>query len=415
MSRLVTSLSPNVERDDICLAASLLFRPQEWQTGPAITDLEQAVGSFFHAQAITFESGRSALTAAIQALNLPKNSEIILQAFTCVAVPNSIRWANCMPVYADVDPNTFTIDPNTIERLITPNTRVLLIQYTFGMPARMDALMELARKHNLLVVEDCAHSFGSRWSGQLLGTFGDVAIFSFGRDKSLSSVFGGVALTKNPDLARRLHSIQTHSPIATKPWIIQQLLHPLILALSLKTYDLLSLGRIILEVAKRLHLISKAVEPQERSGERPTWTGHRLPNALALLALHQWKKRERFDSHRRALTQIYQQELKHPDIIHPHWAKEADPALLRYSIRTSKRDSLFKAAASTKIQLGDWYTSPLAPEGTDEQAVDYDRTQTPSAIILSKETLNLPTHINISESEAKKICTLIKDKLHQTE
>ncbi len=414
MSRLVTSLSPNVERDDIRLAASLLFKPREWRTGHAITDLEQAVGGFFHTQAITFESGRSALTAAIEALNLPENSEIILQAFTCVAVPNSIRWANCLPIYADIDPNTFTINPNAIETHITPNTRAILIQHTFGIPAHMDKLMEIARKHNLLVIEDCAHSFGSRWNGQLLGTFGDVAIFSFGRDKSLSSVFGGVALTKNPDLAHRLRKLQTQSPIATNTWIVQQLLHPLVLALSLKTYDLFSLGKMILELAKRLRLISKAVEPQERQGKRPAWTGRRLPNALAILALHQWKKRERFDAHRRTLTQIYQQELKHPDIIHPNWTKEADPALLRYPIRTTKRDILFKAAIPAKIQLGDWYTSPLAPEGTTEQAVNYDRTQTPFAVALSKDTLNLPTHINISESDAKKICTLIKTTINQT-
>ncbi|MBP6944477.1 aminotransferase class I/II-fold pyridoxal phosphate-dependent enzyme [Patescibacteria group bacterium] len=414
MSRLVTSLSPNAERDDIRLAASLLLQPWKWQTGPAITDLEQALGHFFHTQAITFESGRSALTAAIHALNLPKNSEIILQAFTCVAVPNSIRWADCIPIYADVDPNTFTIDPSAIETLITPNTRAILIQHTFGIPAHMDTLIELARKHKLLVIEDCAHSFGSRWNGQLLGTFGDVAIFSFGRDKSLSSIFGGVALTRDISLANRLRSQQTQAPISTKHWVLQQLLHPLTLALSLKTYDTLSFGKIILEVSKRLHLISKAVEPQERQGTRPTWTGRRLPNALALLALHQWKKRERFDAHRRTLTRIYQQELKHPDIIHPNWAKEADPALLRYPIRTPKRDILFKAATSAKMQLGDWYTSPLAPEGTNEQAAHYDRTQTPNAVTLSKDTLNLPTHINISKSGAKKICTLIKTTLNQT-
>lgn len=413
MSRLVTSLSPNVERDDIRLAASLIFKLGKWQTGHTITDLEQTMGKFFHAQAITFESGRSALTAAIQALNLPKHSEIILQAFTCVAVPNSIRWANCIPIYADVNPNTFTIDPRAIETLITPNTRAILIQHTFGIPAQIDTLMELAHKHKLIVIEDCAHSLGSRWNGQLLGTFGDVAIFSFGRDKSLSSVFGGVALTRDTSIATRLRSQQTQAPIPIKHWVLQQLLHPLILALSLKTYDTLSFGKIILEVAKRLHLISKAVEPQERQGKRPTWTGHRLPNALALLALHQWKKRERFDTHRRTLTQIYQQELNHPDIIHPNWAKEADPALLRYPIRSPKRDLLFKAAASAKIQLGDWYTCPLAPEGTDEQAVRYDRTKTPSATSLSKETLNLPTHINISPSDAKKICTLIKNNLDQ--
>lgn len=414
MPRLVTSLSPNVERDDLRLTMSLLWQPWKWKKGHAADDLEHAIGQFFHAQAVTFESGRTALTAAIQALNLPDGSGIILQAFTCVAVPNSIRWANCVPVYADIDPTTFTIETTNLEKCITPNVRAILIQHTFGIPANLDTLLELARKHKLFVIEDCAHSFGSRWNGQLLGTFGDVSIFSFGRDKSLSSVFGGIALTRTSSLASRLRSQQAKALFPTTAWIAQQLLHPLVLAISLKTYDLFSLGKILLEIAKRLHLISKAVEPQERQGKRPRWTGHRFPNALATLALHQWKKRERFDTHRRTVTQIYERELAHPNIIHPHWTEEAEPALLRYPIRTTRRDQVLKTAAAARILLGDWYTTPLAPEGTDEQAAGYNHLQTPMAMTLAKDTLNLPTHINISELEAKKICTLIKSTLNQT-
>ncbi len=407
MKRLVTSLSPNAERDDVWLAASFLVQPWKWQQGPSITDLEQAVGSFFRAQATTFESGRSALTAVIQALDLPARSEIILQAFTCVAVPNSIRFANCTPVYADVDISTFTLDLVSIERLITPNTKAILVQHTFGLPANMDAIMQLARQHNLLVIEDCAHSFSSRWQGQLLGTFGDAAILSFGRDKALSSVFGGVAITRRSDAHDRLRRLQAQAPLVSLSWIAQQLAHPLVLALALKTYDIASLGKILLEIAKRLRLISKAVEPQERRGERPTWIGRRMPNALAILALHQWKKRERFDAHRRHIANIYATHLDPTRVVLPIWSQDADPTFLHYPIRTSHRDKLFVAAKKARIQLGDWYTSPLAPEGVDENAVGYDRAATPQAVTLAEDTLNLPTHIHINEEDVQRIVELI--------
>lgn len=406
MSRIVTSLSPNAEHDDIRLAASLLFQPWTWQEGAAINDLEQSIGAFFRSQAFTFESGRSALCAAIQALDIPKNSEIILQAFTCVAVPNSIRWANCIPTYADVDPNTFTLEATTIEPLITPNTRALLIQHTFGIPADMDALTALAKKHNLLIIEDCAHSFGSRWNGQLPGTFGDVSILSFGRDKSLSSVFGGVALTRRPDIAARLKTLQQQAPIPPRTWIARQLFHPIALAISRKTYDFFSFGKLFLEVCKRLHLISKAFEPTERRGGHPSWAHHRLANALAALALHQWKKRERFDAHRRKIAAIYQKEL-HSSCIQPHPPEHADPVFLRYPIRTKHRDQILKEAAAARIELGDWYVAPVAPRGIDEQAVLYDRSKTPNAVILSEEMINLPTHINISEEDARKISRIV--------
>lgn len=407
MSRIVTSLSPNAEGDDIGLATSLLFQPWTWQQGHAVYDLEQAVGGFFRSQAITFESGRSALCAAIQALDLPDNSEIILQAFTCIAVPNSVRWAKCTPIYADVDPNTFTLDISTIELLITKKTRAILVQHTFGLPADMDAVMNLARKHNLLVIEDCAHSFGSRWKGQLLGTFGDVAIFSFGRDKSLSSVFGGVVITRRTEIADRLRRLQKHARTPSRAWIARQLFHPLALAISLKLYDVFSLGKVFLELTKRFHLISKAFEPVERRGGHPSWAHQRMANALATLALHQWKKRERFEAHRRRLTNIYKQELTASHIIHPRWSSDADPTLLRYPICTSKRDKILQAAARLRIELGDWYAAPIAPPGVDETAACYDRSKTPQAVVLSQTTLNLPTHINVSEENARRIIEMI--------
>lgn len=372
-------------------------------------DLEHSLGAFFRSEAVTFESGRSALTFALQALNIPAGSEVILQAFTCVAVPNSLRWAGCVPVYADPDPKTFTMDIADLDRLVTSKTRALLVQHTFGISADMDAVMAFAKRHNLFVIEDCAHSFGSRWKGQLLGTFGDVAIFSFGRDKALSSVFGGVAITRRKEIADQLRALQQSSPLPSFPWIAQQLLHPMVMAISLACYDALGLGKIVLEMAKRLRFISKAVEREERKGRRPEWTGRRMANALAILALHQWKKRERFDAHRRRITEIYQTELDHARVTLPVWPSQADPALLRFPIRSSRRNSIFAAARNARIQLGDWYTSPLAPEGVDHAAVGYSPTTTPEAVRLAKETLNLPTHIHLSEEDARRIVKLVNE------
>ena len=118
-----------------------------------------------------------------------EGDEVLVQAFTCVAVPNSVLWAQATPVYADIDA-TLNIDPIDVEKKITNRTKAIIVQHTFGIPADMDALVALAKKHNILLIEDCAHSLGATYKGKKVGTFGDAAFFSFGRDKVVSSVFG---------------------------------------------------------------------------------------------------------------------------------------------------------------------------------------------------------------------------------
>src|SRR5437773_92553 len=151
--------------------------------GPHIAEFEQefrkVLGGRGHIRAVSTEYGRMALYFILKALNIPAGSEII------------------------VPPHTFTLDPTAAERAITPNTRAILPTHLYGMSCDMPPIMALARKHNLKVIEDCAHSLGTTCNGQPAGTFGDGSFFSFQAFKPLNTYGGGLAWGRGADLAKK--------------------------------------------------------------------------------------------------------------------------------------------------------------------------------------------------------------------
>jgi dTDP-4-amino-4,6-dideoxygalactose transaminase len=403
-----------MEIDDRKLATRLLFSPGQWRKGASAVKLEQWFTNYTGAAvAKSFTSGRGALYAILKALNLPQGSEVLLQAYTCVAVPDPVLWAKLQPVYVDCD-ESLMMSAADLEKKITAQSKVLIIQHTFGQPADMGKLMELARKHNLFVIEDCAHALGAMHGEQKLGTFGDAAFFSFGRDKVLSAVFGGVAIineSRNANhisgVGERLSEIHKASPLPSRFWVWQQLMHPIILSFAKRFYDTLSIGKIKLELAKRLHIITKAVYPEEKTGGAPTFVFRRMPEASAQLALHQLSKLERFNTHRRQLAFYYEGALRLIGLKGVAY-KNGDGIFLRYAVFHPKAHDIIVYARARGVELGDWYTTPIAPKGVDYKAIGYTVGSCPVAELMSQETFNLPTHIGISRADGEYIVELLK-------
>ena len=155
--------------------------------------------------AFAFNSGRSSLTAILQSLDLEEVNEVLLQAFTCNAAANPILWSGLKPVYVDCDEDSFNIDIEDLKRKITPKSKVILVQHTFGLPAEMDKILALAQQNNLILIEDCAHSLGAEYKDKKIGAFGKAAFFSFSRDKIISSVYGGMVVTNDDNLAEKIN------------------------------------------------------------------------------------------------------------------------------------------------------------------------------------------------------------------
>ena len=151
-------------------------------------------------------NGRSAIYLFLKSLNLPAGSEILVQSFTCVTAVNPILWAGLVPVYVDINPDTLSAAPESLQSRISPRTKLIMLQHTFGAPGALKTVVELAKKHNLIVLEDCAHALGAKANNQPLGTFGDAAIISFGIEKTLSTKLGGALLVNNLDLIQSIEA-----------------------------------------------------------------------------------------------------------------------------------------------------------------------------------------------------------------
>jgi len=396
------SLSPNVELDDIWLAFKLLSQPWKWKKGKAITELEDQFKQYLGVKyAFAFNSGRSSLMAILQSLEI--KGEVLLQSFTCNAAINPIRWSGLKPIYVDVNEDTFNIDIEDLRNKISDKSKVIMVQHTFGTPANMSEIKEIVQENNLTLIEDCAHALGAEYNGQKVGTFGKAAFFSFSRDKIISSVYGGMVVTNDDQLAMKIKKYRDIIKYPSLFWIKQQLLHPIFMSLMLPSYRIK--GKYVLVLFQWLHLMSKAVHWKEKQGLKPSYFPRKIPNALAILALNQFRKLEKFNKHRQEIANLYINGLK--GFQFAKIPQNTKPVYLRFPLKHPNAHKIIKKMWKKNILIGDWYTSPIAPDDTKLEKFDY-LNDCPKAKNLSQITLNLPTHINISKHQAQKIIQELK-------
>ncbi len=404
------SLSPNVQKDDFWLALKLVFTPWSWKKTKASERLEQELGNYLKiAHCFAFNSGRSALLAILKALDLREGSEILVQGFTCNAAVNPIIWSGFKPVYVDIEKETLNIDPKDLEKKITSEAKAVLVQHTFGLPAKMDEILAICKKHNLILIEDCAHALGAEYKGKKVGAFGQAAFFSMGRDKIISSVYGGMAVTNDPGLAERVQSFQQNLDFPSGRWTLQQLLHPVLTkGLVMPLYGFCGLGKYILIIFQRLKLMSKAVHKTEKKGRQPRYFPQKMPNALSVLALNQFKKLEDYNKHRQNIADVYQKELQALGHILP--PAEQGRIFMRYSLLTEDNtDKLIDVFKKKRIFLNDgWRKSVIMPFDTSQEAMQYHKGACPVAEKAAEQIINLPTHINIKKADTYSIVKDLK-------
>ncbi len=171
--------------------------------GPLVNELEQKLKDYLGVKHLFFISnGTIALQIAIKALDL--HGEIITTPFSYVATTSSIVWEGCEPVFVDIDPNTLCIDPDLIEAALTPRTTAILATHVYGIPCAVQKIEKVAWKHCLKVIYDAAHTFGVKYKGKSLGSYGDISTLSFHATKLFHTVEGGAVITGDDELAHRI-------------------------------------------------------------------------------------------------------------------------------------------------------------------------------------------------------------------
>jgi perosamine synthetase len=215
---------PDITEAEIDAVVRVLRTPY-LSLGPKLVEFEEAFAAYIGVpHAVALSSGTAGLHLGLQTLGIGEGDEVILPSFTFIAAANAVLYQRATPVFADIDPLTLNITAASIERVITPRSRAIILVHTFGHPADIDPILELAVKHNLRVIEDACEAIGAEYQGRKIGAFGDLAVFSFYPNKPITTGEGGMVVTSDPSIARRMRALRNQGRIENEGWLEHTLL-----------------------------------------------------------------------------------------------------------------------------------------------------------------------------------------------
>ncbi len=406
MQKLIyTSYSPNTRSKDLFINILMLLSPWHWFKGAYSEMIKSIFEKRFHKSHLyTFNYARSGMYVLFKSLHLSHGDEVIMQGFTCIAAVNPVLWSGAKVVYCDIDENTCNININDLKDKITSNTKAIMFQHTFGNSKGIDQVKEVCEERNILLIEDCTNTIFGMHAKRLIGSFGDASIFSFGRDKAVSGVDGGLILLNNPALVKEFENEYSMLDYPALIWTLKELLYPLIWALIKSTYNI-KLGKLIHLVATKLHLITKATSDLEKAGEIPQDIPKLLPNSLARLAYTQLQDIDKINAHRIQINDFYKKELSHIQSI----SYEDGNVLLRYPLLVKSKHDLLTFLRKNNLQhFGDWYDKPITPINVEFAKVEYTLGSCKVSEDVCTRIINLPNHINLSMNDAQLVVDSIK-------
>ncbi|AHF81258.1 DegT/DnrJ/EryC1/StrS family aminotransferase [Thermococcus paralvinellae] len=310
-------------------------------------------------------NGTTALDVALKALKIKEGDEVITTPFTFIASANSILFQGAKPVFADIDPKTFNLDPDDVLEKINNKTRAILVVHLYGQPADMKAFKEIAEDYKLYLIEDCAQAHGAEFEGQKVGTFGDIAAFSFYPTKNMTTGEGGIVVTNNEELARRAELLINHGQ--TKKYLHEELGYNLRM-----TNIAAAIGRIQL---KKLD----------------EWNAKRIENAKLLT--------EGIGKIKGLTPPYVDPRVKH--VFHQYVIRVEDGFPLN-------RDELAQKLRGRGIGTGIHYPMPVHWQPL-YQKLGYSKECCPNAVEASKKVLSLPVHPAVSKEDIAYIIQTLKD------
>jgi perosamine synthetase len=356
-------------------------------------------------QVFLFWKGRVALYAILKALGISKGDEVILPAFTCVVVPNAIIYLGATPVYVDIEPATFNIDTTKISSRITKNTKAILAQNTFGLSPYIDSLRKIAGENNLALIEDCAHGFGGTYNGKPNGTTTKAAFFSTQWNKPFSTGIGGMAIVQDAALSQKVSAIEQSAlrPAFTDEMKLKAiiaakkyLMHPAVYWPAMHLYRWLSMKGIVIGSSSKEEI--EDITQPENFLMAMTATQARKGRA-------ELKRIDGLNAHRKATARQYADFLSTMNNAAP---AHAEHTFLKYPLLVTDREKFMAAAEAERIEIGDWFLSPLHPVKENLERWNYQYGSNPIAEHISKHIVNLPTHELINDKELQRIFAFLE-------
>jgi perosamine synthetase len=216
--------SPDITEADIEAVVGVLRTPR-LSIGPRMREFENAVAEYVGVRhGVALSSGTAGLHLSLSALGIGEGDEVILPSFTFIAVAHAVLYQRAIPVFADIDPVTLNITAETIEQRITPRTRAIVVVHTFGHPADMTPILDVAAKHRLPVIEDACEALGAEYGGRKTGSLGRIGIFAFYPNKPITTGEGGMLVTDDAVLADTFRALRNQGRCASDGWLDHSLL-----------------------------------------------------------------------------------------------------------------------------------------------------------------------------------------------
>lgn len=332
----------------------------QFTLGPEVAAFEQEFAAYSQAAfGVGVNTGTSALHLALLAGGIGPGDEVITVPFTFVATVSAIHYTGATPVFVDIDPRTFTMDPAAIEAAITPRTKALMPVHLYGQPADMDPILEIAKRHGLLVIEDAAQAHGAEYKGRRAGSMGDMGCFSFYPGKNLGAYGeGGMVTTHNPEFARTLRML--------RDWGAEKKYHHV-----LKGYNF------------RLESLQAAVL------------------RVKLRYLEGWTEA------RRTAAGHYDRLLVNASVQTPEAMDYARHVYHVYAVRTQRRQALQDSLLAAGVQTGIHYPIPvhLLPAFAD---LGYSAGQFPHAEKAAAEVLSLPMFPELTQAQCETVARAVE-------
>lgn len=417
MTAIHHTFGPLADAEQCELARKLLRSPSRWVDGPAREELRESLKNRFGGEVALFSAGREALYAILRAAEVGEGSEVIVQGYTCIVVPNAIEATGATTVYADIDRDTLNLSIDEVRAAITPKTRAVICQHTFGIPSDTESLRALCDEKGLLLIEDCAHALPDEEARSEIGQRGDALLLSFGRDKAVSGVSGGAAIVRAERLKAPLRELEVSAIDLPKSLVGRLVCYPLLYRYARERYGR-GIGKPLLALAGKLGLLVPIVTAAEKAGKMGTVL-HRLPNACAALALDQWKRIENVNGHRRGLVSFYLLEA-----IRRGWTRMGEnegsivPGAITNEMALQKFPIFVPAAGAVRaklktmnIHLDDGWTGCVVCPASVTESSYADGTD-PAAEAACVAILSLPTHPGMTRRDAEWLMEMVDREIN---
>jgi perosamine synthetase len=200
-------------------AVTAVLRTSSLSLGPKVEEFEEALSRYVgSSDAVAVSSGTAALHLCVRALGISEGDEVLVPSYTFIAVANAVRYEGATPVFVDIDPETLNLDPTLLEDAITSRTRAIIVVHTFGVPADLSRFIEIAKRHNLYVIEDACEAIGAECDGRRVGGWGDIGVFGFYPNKQITTGEGGAVVSNDPKLIRRVRELRNQGRRDSDEW-----------------------------------------------------------------------------------------------------------------------------------------------------------------------------------------------------